>query len=245
MYRFYAELAPWWPLISAPEDYEPEAREFVRVLRAAHPAARTLLELGCGGGHNALYLCARYDVVLTDLSDDMLAQSRRLNPQAEHIAGDMRSMRLGRQFDIVFVHDAIMYMTTVDDLLAAMRTAYAHTSPGGVALFVPDCVRETFEPGTEHGGEDADDGRGARYLEWTPDIPPDATCALTHYVFVTREADGATHTTSESHAYGVFPVATWLDLLARAGFDGEVVIEQTDDDREPRRMLLGRRRTGC
>ncbi len=241
MFRFYTELAAWWPLISAPEDYEPEAREFVRVLRAACPDARTLLELGSGGGHNARYLREHFDVVLTDLSAEMLEQSRRINPGIEHIVADMRSMQLGRQFDVVFAHDAIMYMTTADDLLAAMQTAYAHTAPGGVALFVPDCVRETFEPGSFHGGEDAEDGRGARYLEWSPDIPADATSAPTHYVFVTRDADGSTQTVSETHVHGVFPIATWLELLGRAGFDGEVVIEQTDDDREPRRMFIGRR----
>lgn len=241
MHRFYTELAPWWPLISAPEDYEPEAREFVRVLRAACPGAKTLLELGAGGGHNARYLREHFDVVLTDLSGEMLAQSRRLNPGIEHVAGDMRDLRLDRQFDVVFAHDAIMYMTTVDELLAAMQTAHVHTAPGGVALFVPDCVRETFEPGSFHGGEDAADGRGARYLEWSPDIPGDATSAPTHYVFVLRSPDGTTRTVSETHTHGVFPIATWLELLHRAGFVGEVVIEQTDDEREPRRMFLGRR----
>ena len=38
--------------------------------------------------------------------------SRVLNPECEHVAGDMRDVRLGRAFDAVFVHEAVMYMTT-------------------------------------------------------------------------------------------------------------------------------------
>jgi hypothetical protein len=37
----------------------------------------------------------------------MLEVSRRLNPDCEHPPGDIRSVRLGRTFDVVFVHDAI------------------------------------------------------------------------------------------------------------------------------------------
>ena len=46
----------------------------------------------------------------------MLALSRALNPECEHLAGDMRTLRLGRVFDAVFVHDAVCYMTTRADL---------------------------------------------------------------------------------------------------------------------------------
>lgn len=35
------------------------------------------------------------------------------------------------------------------DIDAAIRTAFEHTAPGGVALFQPDFVRETFEERTE------------------------------------------------------------------------------------------------
>ena len=86
----------------------------------------------------------------------------------------MRSVRLGRTFDAVFVHDAIAYITTEVDLRAVFATAFEHTRPGGVALFVPDSVTETFEPAADHGGHDGPD-RALRYLEWTWDPDPDDT----------------------------------------------------------------------
>ena len=105
-----------------------------------------MLELGSGGGNNAFHLKKEFELTLVDLSADMLAVSKALNPECEHVQGDMRSVRLGRTFDAVFVHDAIEYMTTEDDLRQAVQTVYAHCRPGGVAVLVPDDIAENFEP---------------------------------------------------------------------------------------------------
>ena len=71
-----------------------------------------MLELGSGGGSLASHLKRQFTLTLTDLSEGMLAQSRAVNPEAEHIAGDMRTLRLHREFDYVLVHDAVCYMTS-------------------------------------------------------------------------------------------------------------------------------------
>ena len=111
--KLYDELAEWWPLFSAPEDYAEEAAFFARVLtEACEPAPRTVLELGSGGGNNALHLKSKFEMTLVDLSPQMLAVSRALNPECEHREGDMRTVNLGRTFDAVFIHDAIAYMTS-------------------------------------------------------------------------------------------------------------------------------------
>ena len=128
--KLYDELAERWPLFSAPADYAEEAAFFVRVLtEACTPAPRTVLELGSGGGNNAFHLRSKFEMTLIDLSPQMLAVSRALNPECEHHEGDMRTVNLGRTFDAVFIHDAIAYMTTTADLAAAIRTAYRHCRP--------------------------------------------------------------------------------------------------------------------
>lgn len=240
MRHFYEELAPFWPLLSPVEDYAEEAAEFLRVLEARHPRARTLLELGSGGGHVAAHLKGRFALTLTDLSPEMLEVSARLNPECEHLVGDMRSLALDRTFDLVLVHDAIDYMTTEADLEAALRTAHRHLSPGGLALFAPDSVRERYEPGTECGGTTAPDGRGIRYLEWSTEAPAEGTSVRTHYAFLVREADGSVRSSHETHETGLFPENTWRALLERVGFEVEVVEERTEEDRVPRLLFLGR-----
>src|SRR2546426_3795798 len=141
--KLYNELAEWWPIFSGPAEYRKEAAFFARVLtQSSKPPPRTLLDLGSGGGNIASHLKARFKMTLVDLSPHMLAVSRALNPECEHLESDIRTVRLGRPFDAVFLHDAICHMTTEEDLTAVMETAFEHCRPGGAALFVPDEVRE-------------------------------------------------------------------------------------------------------
>ncbi len=107
-----------------------------RAGETSSPPPRTVLELGSGGGNSAYHLKSRFEMTLVDLSPNMLAVSRALNPECEHVQGDIRTVRLGRTFDAVFVHDAICHMTTESDLRAALKTAFVHCRPGGAALFV-------------------------------------------------------------------------------------------------------------
>src|SRR5215471_6122231 len=151
--RLYTELADWFHLLTAPADYAEEAAEYARVLEGACDGPiTTLLELGSGGGNTASHLKARYACTLTDLSEQMLAVSRSLNPECEHLPGDMRTLRLGRVFDAVLVHDAVDYMTGEDDLRQVIETAFAHCRPGGLGVFVPDYLAETFRAASGGGG---------------------------------------------------------------------------------------------
>jgi SAM-dependent methyltransferase len=241
-HRFYRDLALWWPLISPAEDYADEAAFAATLLSSASRPVREVLELGSGGGHVASHLKASYTMTLADLSEQMLAVSRVLNPECEHRQGDMRSVRLGRTFDAVLVHDAICYMVSRDDLRAAMATAFAHCRPGGVAVFVPDDVAETFEPATDHGGSDDQlGGRGVRFLKWTWDPNPLDDWTLTEYAFVLRDADGTVDVVHETHRTGLFSADVWLRLLREVGFEASAVTEETDDDRRPREIFVGRR----
>ena len=222
--RLYGELASWWPLLSPPREYVEEATWYCEQLKAACTSTpRTLLELGSGGGNNACHMKREFDeTTLVDLSPDMLAVSRDLNPDCDHHEGDMRTVRLGRQFDCVFVHDAVVYMQTEEDLRKAIATAFEHCRPGGSALIAPDHVRESFEPSTDHGGTDAE-GRGLRYLEWTWDPDPSDTTYVVDYACILRERDGSTRTVHDRHVEGLFSRSDWLSYLAEAGFSARAV----------------------
>ena len=147
----------------------------------------------------------------------MRAVSLALNPDCEHLDGDMRSVRLAREFDAVFVHDAVCYMTTESDLRMAIETAFVHCTPGGAAVFAPDFVRDTFRPGTDHGGSD-DDSRGLRYLEWTWDPDPTDTTYVVDYAYLMRTPDGTVCVEHDRHIEGLFTRADWIRFLSDAGF---------------------------
>ncbi|HXK61163.1 MAG TPA: methyltransferase domain-containing protein [Acidobacteriota bacterium] len=234
--RLYSELAPWWPLVSPPEEYVEDAA-FYRQCLISHcnPAPESLLELGSGGGNNASYLKAHFRMTLVDLSEQMLTVSRALNPDCEHLQGDMRSVRLGRVFDAVFIHDAIVYMATTDDLRRAIDTAFQHCRPGGVALFVPDFTRETFRPSTDHGG--CDGARGSlRYLEWSVDPDPQDNQYTVYYAIILRENGQPVRYYHDEHLEGLFSRDEWTRLLADVGFDPKLI-----RDPESRDLFLGKR----
>jgi SAM-dependent methyltransferase len=219
----YTEFADWFHVLTAPEEYAEEAAFYLAALtEAVGRPPQTLLELGSGGGNNAWHYKRQVAAVtLTDLAPRMLALSQTLNPDCEHVQGDMRTLRLGRLFDAVFVHDAVSYLTTADDLQRAMATAFVHCRPGGVALFAPDHVRELFEPGTDHGGNDGQ-GRSLRYLEWTSDPDPTDSTYLVDYAYLLREDGQPTRGAYDQHVCGLFGRGQWLRLLEEVGFRASV-----------------------
>lgn len=236
----YGELAPWFHLLTSPADYEEEAEHLLSLLRdVVDVPLVTALELGSGGGNLASHLGRSLTMTLSDVSAPMIALSRTINPAMEHLVADLRTLRVERTFDAVIIHDAIMYMTTEDDLRAAFETAFVHLRGGGVAAFLPDCVKESFVPATDHGGHDEHPdgtGRGLRYLEWTTDPDPADSTYQVDYAYLLREADGRHRVVQDRHVEGLFPRATWLRLLADVGFEARVSVDPWARD-----VFVGRR----
>jgi SAM-dependent methyltransferase len=232
----YNELAALWPMMSGPEEYRHEAGILSRLLlKSCSPSPRTMLDLGSGGGNCASHLKSHFVTTLVDLSPHMLSISRQLNPECEHIEGDMRSVRLGRLFDAVLVHDSLCHMTSKDDLVAAMATAFEHCRPGGVALFVPDEVHEAFTPRTDHGGKDATSG-GLRYVQWMTDPDSSDTTILVDFGILIRDETGSVRALHERQTHGLFARRVWLQLLGKVGFRPRVV-----RNLRMREMFLARR----
>lgn len=239
--KLYSSLAPWWALVSAPEEYEEEADYYRSLLESACAGPMdTVLELGSGGGNNAWHMKQRVRLTLVDFSEEMLAVSRRLNPECEHLHGDMRTLRLNRTFDAVFVHDAVAYMTTEEDLRAAMVTAYVHCRAGGATLFAPNHLADSFKPSVDHGGHDGD-GRTVRYLEraWDPD--PTDSIHTVDYAFLLCAQDGTVSAVHDRHICGLFSTATWLELLSEVGFVARPEHFEHSEPDEPLKIFVAQR----
>ena len=147
-------------------------------------------------------------------------------------------MRLHREFDAVFVHDAICHMTTEADLRAVMRTAFEHCRPGGAALFAPDFVRETFVENTDHGGSDSERG-SVRFVQWTTDPDPNDTSYFVDFAILIRDRLGEMRVEHDRHIYGLFPRAAWRRLLRGVGFEVKTRRDALDDF--GRDIFVGRR----
>lgn len=237
--RMYNDLAHLWPLISPPEDYADEARHWRDALRAKlGPSRHAILELGVGGGHNLSHLTSEFDATAVDLSEKMLRHSIKLNPTVEHHVGDMRSVRLGRKFKAVLAHDAISYMLTEDDLRRTFETAAAHLVPGGVFIAAPDDFRETFRgPRVSH--RTRTDGRTElTHIEYQHDPDPNDTTTESIMFYLIRD-DAGFRVEQDRHVTGLFPLATWIDLLTQVGFHGETRPYPVHEDGREAHLLIG------
>jgi SAM-dependent methyltransferase len=212
--RLYTDLADWFHLLTDPKDYRDEAKWIAAQLKIPGVKKPTLLELGSGGGNNAVHLKKHFDMTLTDLSPNMLKLSKRINPDLPHKAGDMRTLRLDTEFDCVLIHDAIMYMTSPRDLARAIKTAALHLKPGGMLLIQPDFLEETFEPMVERGGHKGE-GRALDYVE--SDKRRGASNKVDVKFTIKLTEGGKTRLIADRHVVGLFPRQTWTDTIKGAG----------------------------
>ncbi|MGH8015194.1 MAG: class I SAM-dependent DNA methyltransferase [Candidatus Zixiibacteriota bacterium] len=221
--RLYAELADWWPLFTTPEDYTYETAFHTKVIKEElGDKAKTVLELGSGGGNSAFHLKKHFQMTLVDLSENMINVSKRINPECEHFIGNMIDFRMDRVFDVVYVQDAIAYMNTEEDLRKTIETAFVHCRPGGIALLIPDFTRENFKGTIVTGGHDRDK-RGLRYMEWIWDPEPSDTSYLSDMVYMVKDDSGQMSCVYDRHILGLFGQSKWLELIKEVGFEPKLV----------------------
>jgi len=212
----YNRLAAWWPLISPPELYREEARRIAHIVDThARCRQRSILILGGGGGCLASWLRRRRNVTIADISLPMLQVSRRLNPGCIHVLGDMRTLRLPSRYGGVVVPDSVSYLRTAADIVAAARTALWHCALGGVAVFQPEYVAETFRE--DSYSVQAADGNDRLTVMRTTRRHAGAGGYLSRFEYtLTNEA--GTERWTEIHEFGLAPIADWLSILERSGF---------------------------
>ncbi|MCX5659129.1 MAG: class I SAM-dependent methyltransferase [Planctomycetota bacterium] len=255
-HRLYADLAPLWPAFSPPAHEAREAKIVLRALRARLGPWRSsgksankpaLLDLGCGGGHLLHHLGRHCHAVGVDLAPAMLALSARLNPDVEHHQGDMRTIRLRRRFDAVLLHDAVNYMLTPADLLAALRTAAIHLRPGCALVAMPDDVAETF---TNHAWAHDAASTPTHDLAMVTHVATDRASAsrgsavdLAMLFLLHDRERGQLDVVDDRHRLGLFPRATWERLLRRAGF-GEIEFAASSPGR-PAPMFVATKARHC
>ena len=145
MSRIFDAYARYYDLLYRDKDYATEAAYVAAQIRKSAPAARRILELGCGTGAHAEHLAhLGYTVRGVDRSATMLAgaEERKAALPAEVAArlsfslGDVRSARTGESYDaVISLFHVMSYQTTDANLAAAFKTAAAHLQPGGIFLF--------------------------------------------------------------------------------------------------------------
>jgi ubiquinone/menaquinone biosynthesis C-methylase UbiE len=220
----YNELAWTEDWLANPAEYEDEVKVYVDLIRRAAPEPpRTLLHLGSGaGGHDTIFK-RHFAVTGVDLSPGMLNKARKVHPDIEYIEGDMRTLRLNRQFDAVAIPDSIDYMVSAEDLEHAIHTAAMHLKPGGV-LLVTAKTKEIFRNNNfVYSGER--ENIHITLFENNYLNPFHPTTYEATLVYLIRQQGELTIRT-EQQVLGLFSQALWDEVFRNAG----ITMRQTNLD---------------
>ena len=220
--RMYGDLAWAWPIISPPEDYIEESEQFSKIIRKrSRIEVKTLLHLGCGGGHHDHTLKKHFEVTGVDVNKAMIDLAKQLNPEVTYLVGDMRSIRLDKAFDAVTIFDSIGYMLTEDDLQSAFATAFIHLKPDGILLTYQENSTEHFKQNQTRYSTHSQGDIEITFVENNYDPDPKDTTYESTFVYLIRRGKELKIET-DSHVLGIFPRETWLTLLKETGFQVEI-----------------------
>lgn len=218
--HLYTDLAWLWPMWGdASTEYAHYCHYVTGLIRQhATRQATTLLDIGCGGGKNVLNLKREFKVTGLDLSPNMLAQAKELNPDCTFIQGDMRTCRLGATYDAVLMDDAISHMICRSDFMAAFRTAYAHLNTGGVLVATPDVTIETFQQNKTTTTSATRDELEVVFVENVYDPDPTDGQYETTLLYLIRDS-GRLRIESDHWTMGIFSLDRWRNVLSETGFE--------------------------
>jgi len=137
----FRRYAQYYDLLYAEKDTRLECEVIVEAIRrhSSQPIS-TLLDIGCGTGRHILQFGGTgWQLTGADISEEMLDIARsRANAAGipvEFAKQDMRTLDLGRHFDVVTcLFAAFSYMTTNQDVQSALTAMRKHLLPGGLLV---------------------------------------------------------------------------------------------------------------
>ena len=149
----YAEMAQYYDQIYSFKDYASETEKLIGWIKEHRQSnGIRLLDVACGTGQHLEHLGKSFDVEGLDLSPELLELAQQRNPGMTYHCADMRTFDLASSYDVITcLFSSIGYMTTIEDLRAAVANMARHLVPGGVLTIEPWLTPDVWKPGTVHG----------------------------------------------------------------------------------------------
>lgn len=215
----FTKSAKFYDAIYSFKDYQDEVRQIRDLIRARKPDSRSLLDVACGTGHHLQYLHDDFEVHGIDLDTGLLEIAKERLPDVPLHEGDMRDFELGKTFDAVTcLFSSIGYVTSEDELRAAIARMAAHLNPGGVLVVEGWIGPDEWKH--DHIGSlyvDQDDLKIARMN--VPETKGRFSVVDFHYLVATHE--GVDYFT-EPHSLYLFTREEYLGAFESAGLSVEV-----------------------
>jgi SAM-dependent methyltransferase len=197
------------------KDYAVEADAIGKVIRAHHPAAEQLLDVGCGTGEHVKHLRARgFLADGLDIDPKLLAVARRKVPDAAFFAADMADFELPHRYDVVAcLFSSIGYLVTMPRVVAALRQFRRHLAPNGIVVIEP-----WFAPGVLRVGRGSTRRAvmGNTRVQRTSTTSVDDRVSRLVFDYQIESPEGVRHV-REVHELGLFTADEMLAGFREAG----------------------------
>lgn len=240
----FGNYARYYDLLYRDKDYAREAQFVNQLLQTYAPGSQSILELGCGTGTHAILLAKEgYYINGVDLSHEMLQKAkqrlsqmsdRRLAGQLELCQGDVREVRLNKQFDaVISLFHVVSYQSTIEDLRAIFSTVKSHLKTGGIFIF--DCwygpAVLTARP-TVRVKRLEDEAIQVTRIAEPVLYPNDNLVDVNYHVFIRDKSSGVVEEVTETHRMR-YLFRSEVDLLLAEADLKVVISREWITDREP------------
>jgi SAM-dependent methyltransferase len=221
MYRKSARIYDLLYAGAGIKDFAFEADQLHEIAARESPGAKTLLDVACGTGAHLALLRRWYAVEGVDASEAMLEVARRRLPDVPLHQADMRTLEIGRTFDVVTcLFSSIGYITERDELAGTIGRLAAHVAPGGV-LILDGWVRPDAWNDDHHVSADVaeDGGTSVARVSFSRRTGDITEIEMHHLV----RTDGNVEYFVENHRLRLAPTVEYVAAVEAAGLRASVM----------------------
>lgn len=222
--KLYSTLAPYYSILNPTGIYDAEVWHYLSVIQDRTDRLHRILELGSGIGAMAESFPSNFELTLVDISEEMLKESQKRNPKKKHVCCDIRHISLSQireKVDAILLHDAVMYLTSEEDLYQTFVSAKNCLREGGIFFIVPDVYLEDFEEHFLAGGEDGFIDSipvSVRLTEWHWRSSEQRNQVFVEFSMLVRHGEQEVQSIHETHTLGLFSREQYAHHLQKAGF---------------------------
>ena len=117
-------------------DQKESAKQIYKLIKKFHPAAQSVLELGCGTGSYLQHLSRHYNTAGLYQSSVMISIAREKLPRTELYQTGMREFKFNKSFDVIIcMNDTFNHFIKVLDIKKLLSKVYEHLAENGVFIF--------------------------------------------------------------------------------------------------------------
>lgn len=220
----YRDLAKYYDLIYSLKDYKEETAKLMQIINEYKKSVgKMLLDVGCGSGKHLEYFTEYFHCTGVDINESILEIAKSRVKNVDFYQGDMMSMKINKQFDIITcLFSVIGYVKTYANLKKTMENFSRHLIKGGIIIIEPWFTKTTFNVGYPGMTTfDSPDLKIARLN--TSEVTENISIMDMHYLIA--EKGKKMQYFSERHELGLFEIDKTLKILEEVGCNVKYIEE--------------------